>query len=80
MTQPPCPPGRRWLTTGQAAQFLGVDSSTVYRWAIKGSIPANAVWRSSPKRLRIASDWCCHPSAANHPLASLPVQRVTFNG
>lgn len=33
-------PGRDWLTTAEAAQYLHVHPETVRRWAREGVIPA----------------------------------------
>lgn len=38
--EPPAPAGDRWLTLGQACRVLGVDESTLRRWADNGHVRA----------------------------------------
>ena len=49
--------GGTWLTRAQAAKVVGVDPTTLWRWAVAGEVPSPAILRTG-KKMRYLRSWC----------------------
>lgn len=55
----------RWLSLSDAAREIGVDPSTIHRWAERGEIPADAM-RLRGTRTTYSLAWCRQNAKGSH--------------
>ncbi len=54
--------GGAWLTRRDAAQLLGVSTTTLWRWLISGGIPRAHLLKTG-SRFRYSRAWCSGEAA-----------------
>ncbi len=70
----PAPPEERYLTRGEAAQYLGLPVSTIYQWARTGRLPCFVTLGGHLRFSKAALDRAATPrpraARRRHPIPS----------